>query len=606
MSPLRSYGTKRPGRRYPGMVVVPRTYNQEIDDDNPISHYKLGEAAGATVAADRKSVQNGTIYGTPVLGANGLLPFNNVDNAILFDGVDDRVGVTHNAAHSFTGAFSVEAWFSLASLPAAGSHRTIITKGLNYNLRIDPAGLMELRIEKAAVGYFARSTGFTFALNTIYHVVATYDGTKPYLYINGVLVGDSDTPPAGDLTTVTTALTIASSASPSRFWHGTLDEVAIYGTALTAQRALAHYTRGTTSGSSGGGGQPPPGAGGIDTGVTPTKFASPTGSNSTGTGTETNPWQTPQYLAQQLSAGQVGGLLNGTYQYEDSSGRTLNLGSSFSGTSGSVKTIRNAIGHRPVIRGDALFNADYWTVWGLKFETGISPGATNIPFAIARSRTTSFVTFEWCEIDGRNSSGVNQHLQGVFGGAEGSGYFANDITFRRCRIHHVGTPDVNDKADHGIYWSYGYRLLVELCKIHDVPTNPNHIQSGLQLYPNCRDATIRRNIIDRCQTGMNIGVQDSGDQSSGNLVERNIISNTYSYNGDSGSALWIYQGSGSSIGPNRAIDNHTWQVGKNITAGENLTVEGTTIGDPLYTDAAGSVYVPLGAGSPAAGKGPDW
>ena len=79
---------------------------------------------------------------------------------------------------------------------------------------------------------------------TWYHVVATYDGTSIRLYLDGTLVS-----------TVGSTRSIPAHASPLRFglssaytnadrYSGSLDEVAVYTTALSAQQVTSHYQAG--------------------------------------------------------------------------------------------------------------------------------------------------------------------------------------------------------------------------------------------------------------------------------------------------------------------------------------------------------------------------
>ena len=77
-----------------------------------------------------------------------------------------------------------------------------------------------------------------------HHVVATYDATNgTLLYVDGALVATSA--PATSPSTTTEPLTIASdNTTPGggTMYEGILDEVAFYGTALSASRVLAHYS----------------------------------------------------------------------------------------------------------------------------------------------------------------------------------------------------------------------------------------------------------------------------------------------------------------------------------------------------------------------------
>ena len=85
----------------------------------------------------------------------------------------------------------------------------------------------------------------TVAAATTYHVVGTYDGAMMRIYVNGVLEGTaarsarSTTPAFGGVLAGGGWGTL-----PSPAFNGRLDEIAIYGTALTTARVQAHYTKG--------------------------------------------------------------------------------------------------------------------------------------------------------------------------------------------------------------------------------------------------------------------------------------------------------------------------------------------------------------------------
>jgi hypothetical protein len=74
------------------------------------------------------------------------------------------------------------------------------------------------------------------------HVVATFDGAAQRLYLNGAqAVTRAQT---GSATTTTNELTIGAWDPWQEFLRGTVDEVAVYKTVLSATRIKAHYDMG--------------------------------------------------------------------------------------------------------------------------------------------------------------------------------------------------------------------------------------------------------------------------------------------------------------------------------------------------------------------------
>jgi MSHA biogenesis protein MshQ len=81
------------------------------------------------------------------------------------------------------------------------------------------------------------------ATGTFTHLVGVYDGMNVYIYANGMLMGSA-------ATTFTTPATTnpfvvgAQSGGLTSWFNGQIDEVAVYGTALSQARIVAHYNVG--------------------------------------------------------------------------------------------------------------------------------------------------------------------------------------------------------------------------------------------------------------------------------------------------------------------------------------------------------------------------
>jgi Concanavalin A-like lectin/glucanases superfamily len=88
--------------------------------------------------------------------------------------------------------------------------------------------------------FFGATSSVALTTGSTYHLVGTYDGSTVRIYVNGVDQGSSAHTGAVDDTTVPLVI----STSSVSIWNGRLDEVAIYGEALTSTQVQAHYTRG--------------------------------------------------------------------------------------------------------------------------------------------------------------------------------------------------------------------------------------------------------------------------------------------------------------------------------------------------------------------------
>lgn len=222
-------------------------YAQTVLADSPIAYYRLGEPAGFSITTAYDwggSAFNGTISGGVTLGEPGAI-FNDTNTAMLFDGSTGFISLPTNVNGNGQGALSVELWLNL-STASLGSFTNVISAGVeasNTGYQIFWSGSTALIFEVCNGTSHARATYTTTATaGNWLHLVGTYDGSNVRFYVNSVL-------------RATTAFTgtISASANPviaattghSSFTPGTIDEVAVYATALSQARIQAHYNVGT-------------------------------------------------------------------------------------------------------------------------------------------------------------------------------------------------------------------------------------------------------------------------------------------------------------------------------------------------------------------------
>lgn len=222
-------------------------YAQTVLSDSPIAYYRLGEPAGFSITTAYDwggSAFNGTISGGVTLGEPGAI-FNDPNTAMLFDGATGFISLPTNVNGNGQGALSVELWLNL-STASLGSFTNVISAGVeasNTGYQIFWSGSTALIFEVCNGTSHARATYTTTATaGNWLHLVGTYDGSNVRFYVNSVL-------------RATTAFTgtISASANPviaattghSSFTPGTIDEVAVYATALSQARITAHYNVGT-------------------------------------------------------------------------------------------------------------------------------------------------------------------------------------------------------------------------------------------------------------------------------------------------------------------------------------------------------------------------
>lgn len=224
-----------------GLALTATTaYPTGVIADGAIGYWRLGDAFGATTAADSSSGGHpGTVNGAVTFGQASALPDGNT--AALFTGaIGTYISVATAATLLTPGAFSWEAW--MQDSDGTGKDMMFLSDSTSTNyLRV--LGTHQLRVS-ATIGGVQTNVDDPAAIvvGTWYHVVATYDGATLKLYKNGVLVASSAV--TGVFTGATSPLLLGRYNGSTGFeWNGLLDDVAIYPTALSASQVAAHYAR---------------------------------------------------------------------------------------------------------------------------------------------------------------------------------------------------------------------------------------------------------------------------------------------------------------------------------------------------------------------------
>lgn len=235
-----------------GVAAGPSLYANVVMADAPVAYWRLGEPSGTT-AIDEVGTHSATYAGTLTLGAAGVMHDGSGDTAVDLNGSSGRVTGSDWADLEFAGSapFSVEAWVELDAFNGSGFNLIAQKQGNaggdGWELLVRGSTYKELRLGRQISGgsYDAVASGVdTITTATPYYVVGTFDGTDGRLYINGTLVATDNI--AGTMAASTAVFSIGWDADASNHhWDGRIDEVAIYGRALTAAEILEHYTVGS-------------------------------------------------------------------------------------------------------------------------------------------------------------------------------------------------------------------------------------------------------------------------------------------------------------------------------------------------------------------------
>jgi hypothetical protein len=251
-------GSVRPGEDGGGVGDAPSAdgpassaYAAAVLADHPVAYFRLGEPSGAVAVNEIDPTKNGAYPPLDVvkLGAPGAI-LGESDTAVSFEGPpeskDSKAKMAGGVDLSGNKKFSIEVWVK-ASPNTAGNSYVIDYENhdsgrTGWDLLVqDTHGFVFERY-----GTPANAVAFS-AINVAddawHHLVATFNGTDMYLFVDGELAGNKGTtdnmigalPPDG--------WSIGSQNCDCSTNHllGVIDEVALYADVLTQQQIRVHY-----------------------------------------------------------------------------------------------------------------------------------------------------------------------------------------------------------------------------------------------------------------------------------------------------------------------------------------------------------------------------
>ncbi len=257
LPPGHPYATEPPGSPAPASISCEDYYAREVLADSPLLYYHFDEPAGATAVIDSSgNEQDGTYYydaGTTVLGdpgvegtcatfsAGGLaqyIPTNEVSGTFTVElwtnetsAMDGEIVSTRQGGLNAQGGFDIQNnQFGSGGIHGNiyGDNGEIISQAANSSLVL-PLG------QWTQIVYVVTPAGFT-------------------VYTNGTVTGSGATTGTailwtggdGGNTLDIAGSPIFQSGTFNYFYGGAIDELAIYSTALSADRVLAHYQAAAT------------------------------------------------------------------------------------------------------------------------------------------------------------------------------------------------------------------------------------------------------------------------------------------------------------------------------------------------------------------------
>lgn len=216
------------------------SYSSEVLADSPVAWYRLSESSGQPQDSSGNARHTTVTGGSPTYSYPGAISSDATNTAISFSGSGQYFSAADHALLDVGDIFTLEAWVRVPTVVGGGGiRRSIVDKGTNgFWFGLLANGTVQFSKQDVEDG---PTGGLIPAANTWFHYVATENSGTPKIYRNGIditVAGGSPT-----IESTATVLKIGSSIN-DQYWEGQLDEVAIYPTALSAPRILAHYTAG--------------------------------------------------------------------------------------------------------------------------------------------------------------------------------------------------------------------------------------------------------------------------------------------------------------------------------------------------------------------------
>jgi hypothetical protein len=308
-----------------------------------------------------------------------------------------------------------------------------------------------------------------------------------------------------------------------------------------------------------------------------TLYASPTGSDASGTGTPSSPLGSVAGLDWALKPGQTGCLLAGTY---GSISTVHNLGNN--GTATGQITITAAPGQSAKIVGLVELEGSYTTLSGLTID-----GSNNLYSAQRSGTNCPYPVSNGLEIDGRGDIFEdNDFFQSVaslrgLGIGLGFNHPADDAIIRDNRIHDLGQCMAYDQM---IYLAHGDGV-----QIYDNWMWNDPHGWGVQLYPAASNAHIHDNVIDGAGSGFVLG---GSSQVSGNTIDHNIILNPTGLP-DAGVQRGVGVSTCCGLGSGNSFTNNIVAHSPGgIADASGITLSGNTTQAPALADVATHDYRP--------------
>ncbi len=222
------------------------TYVSTVQNNGPAGYWRLGEQSGLTAYDSGAGSFDGAIKGNVTMGTPGAI-VGDSNTGMTFNGSSGYVSVPDNPALDSSGDITVEAWAKPGALN--GTTQTVLQKGdsssdvgpgWQYRLSLTSTNQWKGILFVGTAQYAVIDFLDTPSTNRWDYLAMVRSGSTLAFYVNGQIVNMNSI--SGPTNTSTGILAIGRSGGYSNYYfNGSVDEAAVYGSALTASQIQSHY-----------------------------------------------------------------------------------------------------------------------------------------------------------------------------------------------------------------------------------------------------------------------------------------------------------------------------------------------------------------------------
>lgn len=205
-----------------------------------LGYWTFDEGSGSTAYDSSGNMNTGAVVdagGFPITWVNGMF------NGALFFDSQTAVIVSNSPSLNPFSAITISAWVNVGGSGGGNTTLQILEKGATenqYGLFSTSPGQLEFLLPGVSNGVLittAPSSG------SWHHVAGTYNGSSMILYIDGQIAAQQ--PASGVLATTSDSLIIGNNPAETNGFTGVMDDVRVYGSALTAAEITQLYNTDT-------------------------------------------------------------------------------------------------------------------------------------------------------------------------------------------------------------------------------------------------------------------------------------------------------------------------------------------------------------------------